>query len=275
MAAPPTASTASPAGTSPPEPGAVVAGYRLDALIERGETGVVYETTKLSTEEKVALKLIDPRLSSDPDFRERFQREGRIQTALDHPNIVGVLAVGESEHGLFVATELVRGSRLKDLIVGEQLDVERAVGIVAQVADGLDTVHRAGLIHGDIRSDRILIAAEEPDHAYLTDFGVTEDRHRSGLTGGATADYMAPERIRGEPVTSYADIYAFGAVVYECLSGAVPFPSDSPAEVANAHLADPPPGPSERRPERAPDRGRRRHRESDGKEPERSLRDGG
>ena len=74
----------------------------------------------------------------------------------------------------------------------------------------------------------------------------------ANLTGGATADYMAPERIRGEPVTSYADIYAFGAVVYECLSGAVPFPSDSPAEVANAHLADPPPGPSERRPEQLP-----------------------
>jgi Protein kinase domain len=231
------------------EPGVVVAGYRVETVIAEGETGVLYEATKLSSEEKVALKLVDAGLSADADFRERFQREGRIQTAIDHPNLIAVLAVGESEHGLFVATELIRGTSLKDLIAGEALEVDRTVRILGQVADALDTVHRAGLIHGDIRADRILLRAEEPDHAYLADFGVTEDRHRSGVTGGATTEYMAPERIRGEPSTTYTDIYGLGAVLYECLSGTVPFPGDSPAAVVNAHLTDPPPRLTERRPE--------------------------
>ena len=247
MAAPPTATTASP-GRSLPEPGAVVAGYRLEKLIAEGETGVVYEATKLSLDRNFAFKLVDSRLGADPGFRERFQREGRIQTTIEHPNIVAVFEVGESEYGLFVAMESVRGTSLKDL-VGKGLEVERTVRILGQVAGALDAVHRAGLIHGDMRTDRILVQAENEDHAYLTDFGVTEDRHRSGLTGGATADYMAPERIRGEGTSASTDIYGLGAVLYECLSGSVPFAGESPAAVANAHLTEPPPRLAERRTE--------------------------
>jgi hypothetical protein len=232
-----------------PEPGAVVAGYRLETLIAQDETGVVYEATKLSVEQSVALKLLDARLSADPEFRERFQREGRIQTAIDHPNLVAVLEVGECEYGLFVAIEAIRAGSLKELVAGETLDAERTVRILGQAADALDTVHRAGLIHGDIRPDTILVRTDGSDHVYLTGFGVTEDRHEGLPTAEGGTGYMAPEVIRGEAGTTSTDIYGLGAVLYESLAGSVPFPGESPAAVANAHLNDPPPRLTEGRPE--------------------------
>lgn len=235
------------------ELGTVVEGYRIDALIGEGGMGVVYEATQLSLERKVALKLLAPQLSGDPAFRRRFQREGRIQAAIDHPNIVTVLEAGESEYGLFIAMELIRGASLKDLILGREVEVGRTLRILGQVADALDTAHEAGLIHRDIKPHNILVRVQRRDHAYLADFGVTKDRTRTGLTGtGAvvgTIDYMAPEQIRGEPPTPKVDIYSLGAVLYECLSGIVPFPKDSEVAVLYAHLADPPPALSEHRPE--------------------------
>jgi len=220
----------SPAGGSLPEPGTVVAGYRLETLIGEGETGFFYEASKPGLQKRFALKLLDSRLGADPGYREHFEREGRIQTALEHPNLAPVVEVGESEHGLFVAAELIRAPTLRELIQNGQLGLDRTVRILGQVAGALDAVHRAGLLHGDIRPEAILVRAEDGDHAYLADFGVTADRRPTGASGAATTDYLAPERIRGEPPTMSTDVYALGAVLHECLLGTVPLPWEAPAQ---------------------------------------------
>src|SRR5215211_370974 len=239
------------------ENGVNVEGYRIDRLIGEGGMGVVYEATQLSLDRKVALKLLSAELSVDAGFRERFRHEARIQGALDHPNIVTVHEAGESDYGLFIAMELIRGATLKDLIVGRELDAGRTLRIVSQVAEALDSAHDAGLIHRDIKPHNILVRAGRRDHAYLADFGVTKVRGGTNLTKTGhfvgTVDYMAPEQIRGEPATRETDIYALGTVLYECLSGAVPFPKDSDVAVMYAHLADPPPRLTEERPELPPE----------------------
>jgi hypothetical protein len=238
------------------EDGVLVEGYRIDRLIGEGGMGVVYEATQLSLERKVALKLLTAELSSDAGFRERFRHEARIQGAMDHPNIVTVHEAGESEYGLFIAMELIRGATLKDLIVGRELDAGRTLRILTQVADALDSAHEAGLIHRDIKPHNILVRAGRRDHAFLADFGVTKVRGGTNLTKTGhfvgTVDYMAPEQIRGEPATRETDIYALGTVLYECLSGVVPFPKDSDVAVMYAHLADPPPQITNERPELPP-----------------------
>ena len=218
--------------------------------------GVVYEATQLSLDRKVALKLLTAELSADAGFRERFRHEARIQGAMDHPNIVTVHEAGESDYGLFIAMELIRGATLKDLIVGRELDAGRTLRILSQVADALDSAHEFGLIHRDIKPHNILVRAGRRDHAFLADFGVTKVRGGTNLTKTGhfvgTVDYMAPEQIRGEPATRETDIYALGTVLYECLSGAVPFPKDSDVAVMYAHLADPPPTITSERPELPP-----------------------
>ena len=238
------------------ENGVLLEGYRIDRLIGEGGMGTVYEATQLSLDRKVALKLLSTDLSVDSGFRERFRHEARIQGAMDHPNIVTVHEAGESEYGLFIAMELIRGATLKDLIVGRELDAGRTLRILAQVAEALDSAHEAGLIHRDIKPHNILVRAGRRDHAYLADFGVTKVRGGTNLTKTGhfvgTVDYMAPEQIRGEPATRETDIYALGTVLYECLSGVVPFPKDSDVAVMYAHLADPPPQLTQERPELPP-----------------------
>lgn len=239
------------------ENGVLVEGYRIDRLIGEGGMGVVYEATQLSLERKVALKLLSTELSADAGFRERFRHEARIQGALDHPNIVTVHEAGESEFGLFIAMELIRGATLKDMVVGRELDAGRTLRILGQVADALDSAHEAGLIHRDIKPHNILVRSGRRDHAYLADFGVTKVRGGTNLTKTGqfvgTVDYMAPEQIRGEPASRATDVYALGTVLYECLSGAVPFPKDSDVAVMYAHLADPPPRITQERPELPPE----------------------
>jgi serine/threonine protein kinase len=234
------------------EIGDVVQGYRIDALIGRGGMGAVYEATQLSLSRTVALKVITAELSKESAFRERFRREGLLQASLEHPHIVTVYEAGESEHGLFLAMRLIRGPNLKDLIVARQLDVGRTLRILAQAADALDAAHETGLIHRDIKPHNILVAAGR-DHAYLADFGVTKapgDRSltRTGALVG-TLDYISPEQIRGHRATSASDVYAFTCVLYECLTGVVPFPKDSDAAVLYAHIAEPPPAVTAHRPE--------------------------
>jgi len=232
--------------------GTVLEGYRIDSFIGQGGMGAVYEATQLSLDRTVALKIISPELSGDVTFRERFRREGLLQAVLDHPHIVPVYEAGDTELGLFLAMRLIRGPNLKDLILARELDVGRTLRILGQVADALDTAHDAGLVHRDIKPQNILIALGR-DHAFLADFGLTKMRgHRSLTAKGelvGTLDYISPEQIRGQAATSSSDVYAFAAVLQECLTGVVPFPKDSDAAVLYAHLSEPPPPVSQYRPE--------------------------
>jgi hypothetical protein len=213
--------------------------------------GVVYEATQLSLDRTVALKLLAVNLGDDDAFRERFRREGLLQAAIDHPNIVTVYEAGESEHGLFLAMRIVRGPNLKDMIISRELDAGRALRILHPIAEALDTAHESGLIHRDIKPQNILVGGR--DHAYLADFGLTKVSGEKGLTKTGqfvgTLDYISPEQIRGLTATSASDIYALAAVLYECLTGIVPYPKDSEAAVLYAHMSDEPPSITEARPD--------------------------
>jgi hypothetical protein len=233
-----------------PAVGTLVAGFRIDARLGRGGMGVVYRATQLSLNREVALKLISPELSDEPGFAERFRREGMLQAGLDHPNIVPVYEAGDSEHGLYIAMQLVRGTTLKELVLERRLDARAALEILGGAARGLDAAHAGGLIHRDVKPHNILVVDR---HGYLADFGLSRAPGLAGSTGTGrwigTLDYASPEQIRGEPAGPSSDIYALGAVVFECLTGSVPFPRPSEIATMYAHLNAPPPSAREIRAE--------------------------
>ena len=232
-------------------PGDIVGGYRVRAVAGRGGMGVVYRADDLALGRQVALKVIAPQLAGDPRFRERFARETRIAAGLEHPHVVPVYGAGEEAGQLFIAMRFVDGTDLQGLLREGALAPERAVGIVAQVAQALDAAHARGLVHRDVKPSNVLVAnLGATEQAYLTDFGLTRDAAAGdGLTAAGewvgTLAYVAPEQIRGEPVDARADIYALGAVLYQSLTGQVPFPVESELEALAAHLDEPPPRPSE------------------------------
>jgi serine/threonine protein kinase len=236
------------------EAGTIFSGYRIDGILGEGGMGAVYQATQLSLNRVVALKLLAPNLGDDPGFRARFEREGQVQAALDHDHIVTVYEAGQSEYGLFLAMRLIAGPTLKQLILDGSLDPRRTVRLLAQVAHALDAAHRAGLIHRDIKPQNILIG--KGDHAYLADFGLIKAPDEARLTGTGqfigTIDYVAPEQIQAEPATPASDIYALTGVLYECLTGEVPFPKPSEAATLHAHVMQPPPTISDRRPDLPP-----------------------
>jgi hypothetical protein len=149
---------------------------------------------------------------------------------------------------------LVRGPNLKDMIIARELDAGRSLRILTPIADALDAAHGQGLIHRDIKPQNILISGR--DHAYLADFGLTKAPGEKSLTKTGqfvgTLDYISPEQIRGKPASKQSDIYALAAVLYECLSGVVPYPKDSEAAVLYAHMSDEPPSVTEARPDLPP-----------------------
>jgi serine/threonine protein kinase len=238
--------------TRPPflEHGTRIGGYEVNRVIGQGGMGIVYEAMQLSLKRKIALKLLAPHLSDDPRFRERFRREGELQGRLDHPHIVTVHEAGESPYGLFLAMRMVRGPRLKDLVLARELNADRTVRILGPIADALDAAHEEGLIHRDVKPQNILVGGR--DHAFLADFGLTKLPGERSLTETGqfmgTLDYVAPEQIVGEPPTTRTDVYSFAAVLCECLTGSVPFLRENEAAVLYAHLSDDPPRLSEREP---------------------------
>jgi serine/threonine protein kinase len=240
-----------------PEPaGTEVAGYRIESLIGRGGMAVVYRAEDLRLGRKVALKLLTPQLVDSEQFRQRFIKESRLAASLDHPNIVPIYEAGEADGQLFIAMRYVIGDDLKGLLAkeGGQLPGDRTLRLFTQIGDALDSAHRAGLVHRDVKPGNILVTGgrEYPhhgsgDHVYLTDFGLTKRTSElsGGLTGTGhflgTVDYVAPEQIQGRPVGPGTDIYALGCVLYECLTGQLPFRRDDDAALLWAHLVEAPP----------------------------------
>jgi tRNA A-37 threonylcarbamoyl transferase component Bud32 len=236
--------------------GTVIAGFRVRSLIGEGAMGTVYLAEELANGRRVALKLLAPELGRDERFRQRFLRESRIAASLDDRHIVPTLGAGEEDGLLYLAMAYVDGSDLRELLRGERtLEPDRAVDLIAQVADALDTAHRAGLVHRDVKPGNILIAAAPgAEHAYVCDFGLA--RHvssASSLTGErgfvGTIDYVPPEQIEGGAIDGRADVYSLGCVLYECLAGERPFNRESELAVVFAHLNEPPPRLSDLRPE--------------------------
>ena len=187
--------------------------------------GVVYRATHLALDRPVALKVIARHLADDESFRERFLRESRLAARLDHPNVVPVYDAREEDGELIVAMRLVEGGDLKRRIAAHgPLPPAEAVGLLGQIAGALDTAHAAGIVHRDVKPHNILL---EGDRAYLTDFGLAKALGDSGVLEGAsivgTVEYMSPEQWRGQDVGPAADVYSLGCVLYESLTGIVPF----------------------------------------------------
>jgi serine/threonine-protein kinase len=240
--------------TTDTTPGGVVAGYEVEQRIGRGGMGEVYRAFDPRLERPVALKVLAPRLAEDEAFRERLLRESRLAASLDHPNVVPVYDAGETDGTLFIAMRYVEGTDLRELLRSEgPLTPERTIAIAAQVADALDSAHARGLVHRDVKPSNVLIDRREGrEHCYLADFGLTQSVTNRPVTDGelmGTVDYVAPEQIRGEPVDGRADVYALGCLVYESLTGELPFGRSSDVATIYAHLEEAPVPASERRPE--------------------------
>ncbi len=219
--------------------------YYIEALIGVGGMGRVY-AGKTRDGERVAVKVIRGNYARDETFRRRFRREVRIAQTVQNPHVVPVLDSGEQSGLPYLVAKLIDGVSLQQKIEREgRLDLHTTVRICAQVADGLRALSDAGMVHRDVKPGNILLDREE--RAYLTDFGLAKDSQGSVLTRpGQTLgsmDYMAPEQIRGQPVTAAADIYALGCVTFECLTGHAPFADRQGMRVLWAHLQEEPPDP--------------------------------
>jgi YVTN family beta-propeller protein len=232
--------------------GTELVGYRIEALLGRGGTSVVYRAEHLRLKRKVALKLLAPELAADERFRERFLRESELAASLDHPHIVPIYDAGEAEGQLYIAMRYVAGGDLKGLLRREgRLEPARALGLLGQVAEALDAAHEAGLVHRDVKPGNVLLDSRA--YCYLSDFGLTKQvssHSRFTATGQivGTIDYVAPEVIEGKELTAAADLYSLGCLLFECLVGRPPFHRDSEFAVLWAHVNESSPRVSQREP---------------------------
>ncbi len=235
----------------PPDISAVGAGtklgiFELRTRIGRGGMGEVWRAHDPRLKRDVAIKVLPTMLATDPDRVARFEREARAASALNHPNIVSVFDVG-NENGIYwIVSELIDGESLRDRLSRGVLEQRRALAIAAQVANGLAAAHAAGLVHRDLKPGNIMLHRD--GRAKLVDFGLVkpagpslqaQERTESGMILG-TAGYMAPEQVRGEATDPRADVFSFGVVLYEMLSGKRAFSGNSSVELLHAILNDEP-----------------------------------
>ncbi len=231
--------------------------YEILALIGSGGMGTVYRARDLELDEEVALKVLRPELVATPGILDRFRREAKLARRVTHRNVARVFDIGEHEGEKFLTMELVDGEPLSAAIARSgAFSLERALTVAAAVADGLAGAHAAGVVHRDLKPDNVLIARD--GRVVVTDFGIARAL-ADALHGGAgnsmgllmgTPAYMAPEQVEARPdIDARADIYAFGALLYELFTGHRAWPGDSPFAVAAARLLSPPPDPRVRRPD--------------------------
>jgi serine/threonine-protein kinase len=238
------------------------AGYRLVSVLGKGGMSIVFRAENPRLGNVIALKVLDPSLATDDIFRTRFLEESRIAASMNHPNVIPIHDMGSSNGLLYIAMRCVTGTDLRQMIKKRgRLAPETSVFLLSQVARALDAAHRRGLVHRDVKPGNLLVERgnddSDPDHVYLADFGIT--KHVDGRTGltstGAflgTIDYVAPEQIRGLAVLGLADQYSLGCVLYECLTGRVPFEKDLDAAIIWAHVQDAPTLPTALRPDLPP-----------------------
>jgi serine/threonine-protein kinase len=231
-----------------PRIGSRIGGYAIESMLGRGGMSVVYLAEDTRLDRRIALKVMAEELAGNESFRTRFVREAKMAANLEHPNIVPLYDAGEIDGVLYLAMRVIRGTDLRHVIDTEgAIDPERTMMIGRQVASALDAAHRAGLVHRDVKPGNILLARDgDEEHAYLSDFGLTKQvSSDSGLTKTGTfmgtVDYVAPEQIRGSEVDGRTDQYSLGCVVFECLTGAVPFVKEQDVATLFAHVEDEPP----------------------------------
>ena len=235
------------------QPGTTLSHYQIHAWIARGGMADVYQAVDVRLGRTVALKVLAPSLVADQEARRRFFREARAASALQHPNICAVYEVGEVEDFVFIAMPYIAGKTLRELLEHGPLPVERVLGYALDIAEALEEAHRQGIIHRDIKPSNVIV--DERDRAIVLDFGLAkrvrwEERSAeealtlsqitttSALIG--TTPYMSPEQVRGEPLDARSDIFAFGTLLYELLTGQRPFRGATDIEILHAILYDEP-----------------------------------
>jgi hypothetical protein len=222
--------------------------YTLLERIGEGTFAITYRARDVVLDRIVALKLLRPQYAADATFLARFSREARAAAKVNHPNVVHVYDYGTRDDTPFLVLQYVPGRDLKESLVREgPRPPEEAVRFAHQILQGLEAIHREGLIHRDIKPQNILLDFDQT--ARVTDFGIAHNPANSLLTGYGTTlgtpSYMAPEQARGEAVTKAADLYSVGVVLFELLTGRLPFTGENPLAVMLAHVQDPPPAPTE------------------------------
>jgi eukaryotic-like serine/threonine-protein kinase len=225
--------------------------YELDKLVGAGGMSSVFRAHDRLLERTVALKILHEQFTRDADYVERFRREARSVAQLAHPNIVTVIDRGEQDGRQYIVFEYIDGANLKELVRNGAVPIEDALDLASQTGRGLAFAHGRGIVHRDVKPQNVLLNDE--GQAKVTDFGIARSLDVQGVTQTGTvlgtSDYIAPEQARGEKVDPRTDIYSLGAVLFELLTGEVPYPGDNFVAVAMRHLHDPPPSVRERRPD--------------------------
>ena len=221
--------------------------YRIDRPIARGGMSTVYRCVDMRLGRAVAAKVMDERYSDDPVFIKRFSREARAMARLQHPNLVAIHDFSADGEPIYLIMELIDGGTLRELLAeGGPFPVQAATSTLRNVLRGLEEVHSTGLIHRDIKPDNVLITSHH--RVKVGDFGLvraTNAEATSDMIVG-TVSYLAPEQVTGEEITPASDVYSAGIVLFELLTGTVPFSGDTPLAHATARLDSDVPAPSSR-----------------------------
>src|ERR671936_922493 len=223
--------------------------YRILRKLGSGGMANVYLAEDEELGRRVAIKILNDRYANDELFIERFRREAKSAAGLSHPNIVSIYDRGEAEGTYYIAMEVIEGRSLKELILTRgPLPIGQAITHTLEMLEALRFAHRHGIIHRDIKPHNILIG----ERLKVTDFGIARAGASQMTEAGSimgTAQYLSPEQARGAPVTASSDLYSVGIVLYEMLTGKLPFNGDSAIEIAMTHLNELPKAPSKIRPE--------------------------
>src|ERR1700733_3752915 len=226
--------------------------YRLEARIGAGGMSTVYRALDETLQRQGAIKLLNREGASDSDQLERFRREARAVAQLSHPHIVGVIDAGEDENRPYIVFEYVEGETLKDRIrrMG-RLPISEGVAYAIEIARALGAAHARHIVHRDVKPQNVLV--DEEGSAKVTDFGIARTLDEEGLTADGrvlgTTDYVSPEQALGRHVTGQSDLYSVGVVLYEMLTGEVPFKGENQIAVAMKHVREELPDVQIRRPE--------------------------
>jgi len=225
--------------------------YKIVRKLGAGGMADVYLAEDQELGRRVAIKILNDRHAADDQFVERFRREAKNAAGLSHPNIVSIYDRGEAEGTYYIAMEFLDGRSLKELIVGRgPAPIKTAVEYARQILAAVGFAHKHGIVHRDIKPHNVLVGPE--GRLKVTDFGIARSGASQMTEVGSiigTAQYLSPEQARGAPVDQTSDLYSVGVVLYELLTGQVPFTGDTPLEIAMKHLSEPPRPPSELRPE--------------------------
>jgi serine/threonine-protein kinase len=226
--------------------------YRLDARIAVGGMSTVYRAFDETLERQVAIKLMNREVGVESEQLERFRREARAVAQLNHPHVVGVIDAGEDEGRPYIVFEYVEGETLKQRIRRHgRLEISEAVAYAIEIARALGAAHAQHIVHRDVKPQNVLV--DEEGSAKVTDFGIARTLEENGLTADGrvlgTTDYVAPEQALGRHVTGQSDLYSLGVVLYEMLTGEVPFKGDNQVAVAMKHVREALPDVQSKRPE--------------------------